>query len=177
MDWLSAFEELFHSLHHPTGCRMPNKYKLTDRGIRLLQAAGWSESRAVDTQSMVAWLQDQGYEIGSLASDVLSNCMGLKVETDRRMVEIDPVAGLFWLSDQSPQYIQAFMKEPACPVGYGVHMVILMGVSGRFALLKSDWLGYQDADNLGEVFERLFFPSEYPLRWHDLDRAQRPPDL
>jgi hypothetical protein len=174
---ISELEELFRSTNQPIGCRMPNKYKLTDRVIQLLQAAGWSESRAVDTQSTVAWLQDQGYEIGPLASDVLSNCLGLKVRAGDRTVEIDPGAGLLWLSDESPQYIQAFMKEPACPIGGGELMVILMGVSGRFALLKDDWIGYQDADTFGEVLERLLFPSEYPLRWHDLDRAQCPPDL
>jgi hypothetical protein len=155
-----------------------NKYELSDRVERLFRDAGWSESRVVDADKTITWLRDKGYGVGVLARDFLTNCLGLKLESaDRRTAKIDPVAGLAWLSDESPAYIEALAHEAACPIGHGSQMVILVGVSGRCTLLKDDWLGYEEADNLGEALEKLFFPSEYPVRWQELRDDHRPADL
>jgi hypothetical protein len=153
-------------------------YSLTDRVTLIFRAAGWSESRQVDTTKTVSWLTAKGYGIGPLAKEFLANCIGLELKgPGARVIKIQPVAALAWLSDESAKYIEAFMQERACPIAHGSQMVVLLGVSGRCVLLKDDWLGYNDTDHLGDAFERLLFPSEYSLRWHDLTEDQLPPDL
>jgi hypothetical protein len=104
----------------------------------LLQRAGWSPERRVDTDEMLRALEGAGHVVVPPARELFANCSGLTIRHDRRVMRIDGWeavrnADTGWCAD----YAEGIGRA-VTPIGDYSHMTIMVDESGEF------WGGFDD---------------------------------
>jgi len=141
---------------------------------RVLEAAGWSETRRVSTDEWVLVLKEEGYTVFPLAIEVLENLGGLKVvpaidkPDDRRLFSpspfhLDPVIAGLGEFDRISRWQGKF----------GLTLFPLGEVGWYFLMLASDGRVFAGADGnfevVGDTIESamatLILAQNRPMVW------------